>query len=87
MWFYRLVGPIFFVVLNGHAQSFTPGNLAVLRIGNGTEALTNSGNTIFVDQYSPSGGLINSTPAPDSGADALIVSGASGSEGGLTLDG
>jgi len=84
MRFYRLVGPVFFMVLTGHAQSFTPGNLVVFRIGDGTEALTNSGNTIFVDQYSPSGGLVNSTAVPDTGGGALILSGVSGSEGGLT---
>jgi hypothetical protein len=71
-------------VLKVHAQSFTPGNLAILRIGNGTEVLTNSGNTIFVDQYTPSGGLVNSTAVPDTGTGALLVSGVSSSEGGLT---
>src|SRR5580765_5453988 len=81
---YGLVGPVFLLVLNGHAQSFTPGNLAVLRIGDGTQALTNSGNTIFVDQYTPSGGLVGSTAVPDTGGGTLLLSGVSGSEGGLT---
>ena len=71
-------------VLKMHAQSFTPGNLALLRIGNGTEVLTNSGNTMFVDQYTPSGVFVNSSAVPDTGTGALLVSGVSGSEGGLT---
>jgi hypothetical protein len=74
----------FLTPLKGHAQSLTPGNLVVSRIGNGTEVLTNSGNTIFVDQYTPSGSLVNSTTIPDSGAGALLISGVSSSEGGLT---
>lgn len=66
------------------AQSFTPGNLAVLRAGNGTEALVNSGNSLFVDQYTVNGALVGTIAVPDSGAQALLISGTAGSEGGLT---
>jgi hypothetical protein len=66
------------------SQTFTPGNIAVLRVGNGTETLVSSGNSLFVDQYTPAGALVNSTAVPDTGAEALLLSGASSSEGGLT---
>jgi hypothetical protein len=66
------------------AQSFDPGNLVVLRLGDGSQTLVSSGNTVFLDQYTTNGGLINSVTIPDSGANALIVSGTAGSEGGLT---
>src|SRR5262249_30437660 len=72
------------LVLAGYSQSFTPGNLGILRIGNGTETLVSSGNSLFVDQYTTSGTFVNSIALPDSGSDALLLSGASGSEGGLT---
>ncbi|HLH53478.1 MAG TPA: immunoglobulin domain-containing protein [Verrucomicrobiae bacterium] len=65
-------------------QVFTPGHLAVLRVGNGTETLINSGNTVFIDQYTESGTLVNTTALPDTGATALIESGTASSEGGLT---
>ncbi len=66
------------------AQSFNPGNLVVLRLGDGTQTLVNSGNTVFLDQYTTNGALINSLTVPDNGANALIISGTAGSEGGLT---
>jgi hypothetical protein len=72
------------LVLAGYSQSFTPGNLAILRIGNGTETLVSSGNSLFVDQYTTAGAFVNSIALPDSGSDALLLSGASGSEGGFT---
>lgn len=66
------------------AQSFTPGNLAVLRVGDGTQTLVSSGNTLFLDQYSTGGSLLSTINIPDTGAGALLISGASSSEGGLT---
>lgn len=66
------------------AQSFTPGNVAVLRIGDGIQTLTNAGNALFVDQYTPAGALVNTLPIPDTGAQALLASGTASSEGGLT---
>ena len=67
-----------------YSQSFTPGNLALLRVGDGTQVLTNSGNSLFVDQYTTGGALVSSVPVPDTGTGGLLLSGASGSEGGLT---
>jgi hypothetical protein len=66
------------------AQLFTSGNLAIMRVGDGSQSLTNSGNTVFIDQYSTNGTLINSIPIPDSGPVALILSGTASSEGGMT---
>jgi hypothetical protein len=68
----------------GVSQSFTPGNLSVLRVGNGAEALVSSGNSLFVDQYSTAGAFVSSVALPDTGSDALLLSGASSSEGGFT---
>ena len=66
------------------ASSFTPGDLVVYRVGDGSAGLTSSGNAVFLDEYSPSGALVQSIPLPtaDSGADhALIASGTATSEG------
>lgn len=80
-----LVGLTLFLPLAAAAQApfFTPGNLAVLRLGDGSQALTSSGNTLYIDQFTPAGALVNSVVVPDSGGSALLVSGAAGSEGGL----
>jgi len=64
-----------------HAQSFTAGNLAVLRLGDGTQTLTNSGNSLFLDQYTTNGSLMTSATIPDAGTSALLLSGTAGSEG------
>ena len=62
---------------------FTPGNLAVLRVGDPSQTLTNSGNTVYIDQFTPTGALVNSVAVPDSGDSALLVSGSASSEGEL----
>ncbi len=72
--------------LTTHAQ-FLPGNLAIVRLGDGTQTLGNTGNTVFIDQYTQLGGLVNSLQIPDSGASALIMSGNATSEGALSLSG
>src|SRR5262249_31208601 len=79
-----LASPLFLLAAVAYSQSFTPGNLAVLRIGDGTQSLVSSGNSLFVDQYTSGGVRVNSAAVDESGANALLLSGASGSEGGLT---
>jgi hypothetical protein len=66
-----------------HAQ-FTAGNLAVLRIGDGSETLANTGNTVFIDQFTVGGSLVNSVTIPDSGANSMILSGTATAEGFLS---
>jgi hypothetical protein len=74
------------VVLVALAQAqFFPGNLAVFRAGDGTQTLANTGNSIFVDQFTPGGSRVNSLAIPASGVSALIVSGSATSEGALAL--
>ena len=87
----RLPRPALFPVLLqlslaacANAQFFTPGNVAVLRIGDGTQTLSSSGNSLFVDQYTPAGALVNTVTIPDTGAQALLASGTASSEGGFT---
>ena len=63
---------------------FTAGNLAVLRIGDGTETLGSSGNSIFIDQFTTNGTLAGSIVLPDNATNALIISGSASSEGALT---
>jgi hypothetical protein len=69
---------------NVSASTFTAGNLAVLRIGNGTESLSSSGNSVFIDQFTTNGTLAGSIPIPDNATNALVVSGSASSEGALT---
>lgn len=61
------------------AAAFTPGNLAIYRVGTGTGALANTGNAAFVDEYTTSGTLVQSIPL------GVIASGTATSEGMLTL--
>ena len=60
----------------GQAQTdFQDSNLVVLRVGNGTTTLAASGNQIFLDEYTPSGNLVQSVEMPASGDNKLILSG------------
>jgi hypothetical protein len=49
-----MMGPVLW------AAPFTQGNLVILRVGPGTEALTNAGNTLFLDEYTTNGGFVQS---------------------------
>src|SRR5262245_13912483 len=45
--------------------AFTPGNLVIYRVGiAGTGVLTNTGNPVFLDEYTTSGALVQSIPVP-----------------------
>src|SRR3954471_6558150 len=66
------------------AAAFTPGNLVIYRVGDGASALINTGNPVFLDEYTPAGSLVQSLPMPSAASPRLIASGTSTSEGLLT---
>jgi hypothetical protein len=71
----------------GSADGFVPGNVVVYRVGDGSAPLANTGAPVFIDEYTPSGTLVNSVALPTvaSGTNQpLIASGTAGSEGLLT---
>jgi hypothetical protein len=62
--------------LYASAQSFTPGNLAVYRYGDGSAALANSVTVpVFIDEYTTAGVLVKSRviPATDNGANFKLT--------------
>lgn len=66
---------------------FTAGNLVIYRAGSGVGSLANTGNPVFLDEYTPAGVLVQSVAMPTtvSGANKqLVVSGTATSEGLLT---
>ena len=73
-----------FFTLCAQAQ-FYPGNLAVLRAGDGTQILAPSGNGIFIDQYTTSGVWVNTVAIPTNGPNSLLISGKATSEGLMNL--
>lgn len=71
-----------------YASNFTPGNIVVVRVGDGSAALSNVSTAVFLDEYTPTGTLVQSIPAPTapSGSNhALTLSGIATSEGSLAL--
>jgi hypothetical protein len=71
----------------GLCAPFTPGNLVIYRVGSGTGSLINTGNPVFLDEYTPAGVLVQSIPLPTevSGANRrLVASGTATTEGLLT---
>lgn len=70
------------------AGDFTQGNIVVVRIGNGSTALNNSAHPVFLDEYTPTGTLVQSVPMPVSASGnnrIFTLSGSATSEGALTL--
>src|SRR5258708_6867347 len=37
--------------MNAGAAPFGAGNIVIYRVGDGTQAITNTGNTVFLDEY------------------------------------
>lgn len=60
------------------AVAITPGNLITYRVGSGTGTLVNTGNPVFLDEYTPAGSLVQSF------ATGIFASGTATNEGMLT---
>jgi hypothetical protein len=72
------------------ATPVTPGDLVIYRVGDGTGSLVNTGSAVFVDEYTPTGTLVQSIPLPSgsslpTGQNDLVASGTANSEGLLTV--
>jgi len=70
------------------AAPFTAGDLAIYRVGDGTSALVNTGNAVFIDEYTKAGVLVQSIPVPTTASGSnkpLIASGTATSEGALSI--
>ena len=67
-----------------YADWWQDGNLVVLRVGDGVSTLANTGNPIFLDQFTTAGGLYGTLGIPNSGATAMLQSGSASSEGFLS---
>src|SRR5262249_31589783 len=85
-----LLVTIFFsaCTLTAVAGPFTPGDLVIYRVGDGTGSLVNTGNAVFLDEYTPTGTLVQSIGMPTTAGGnqhQLIASGTATSEGLLTL--
>src|SRR5262245_46582125 len=66
------------------AAPFVRGNLVVYRVGNGVDDLVNTGNPVFLDEYTPAGIYVQSIPLPTTPSGSnhrLIASGTATSEG------
>lgn len=69
------------------AAPFTPGNIVVARVGDGSAALTSASTEVFLDEYTPGGTLVQSVPLPtavDNNNRALTAAGNALGELGLT---
>jgi hypothetical protein len=75
------------VIVAPPQTTFFPSNLVMMRVGDGAQTLTNSGNTLFLDQITPNGDYVSTMALPDSGPSALLISGVATTEGYMTLSG
>jgi len=69
------------------AAAPAPGDLLVYRVGTGTGALVNTGNAVFLDEYTTTGTLVQSIPLPTAASSSnkpCIASGTASSEGQLS---
>ena len=69
------------------AGPFMPGNLAVYRVGTGTGAVTDAGTAVFIDEYTPTGTLVQSIPMPTVDPDGAGAQRRLTAQGTATLEG
>jgi len=70
----------------GSAAGFSPGNLVVLRAGDGSGALSSAATAVFLDEYSPAGTPVQSLTLPTTASGnnkRLTVAGSSTNDGAL----
>lgn len=68
------------------AAAFTPGNLVVLQIGDGTTSVSGASVPVFLNEYTVAGASVQQIPIPSTTAGArLTVTGSSTSSGHLSL--
>ncbi|WP_051236471.1 IPTL-CTERM sorting domain-containing protein [Ottowia thiooxydans] len=89
---WRAALSLMFILLSVWSQpalsaAFTPGNVVIFRVGDGSRALASTGNPVFLDEYRPGVGLVQSIPMPKVGNGAhapFAGGGTAASEGWLT---
>ena len=68
------------------AAPITSGNLVIYRAGSGTNSLANTGNDVFLDEYTTAGSLVQSIAMPATGTGTkLITAGNSTAEGAMSI--
>lgn len=77
-----LVPTLFLGALLAAQAQFTPGNLAVEQIGNGSAALSSAATPIFIDEFTTAGAPVQTIAI--TGASALTDTGTGTSDGALT---
>jgi hypothetical protein len=86
----RLSPFLFSALLASFASAqITPGNLVVLRVGDGLNPLTNAAQALFLDEYTTSGTLVQSLALPTAPVNSnlpITCSGTATSEGNLQMD-
>ena len=78
---------VLFVAFALQGAPFTPGNIVVYRVGDGTAALASSGTAVFLDEYTPAGTFVQTIAVPTTTAGAnrrLVASGTATTEGLIT---
>lgn len=75
-------------VLTNFAGNLTSGNIVVVRVGDGSTALSSAAAPVYLDEYSPSGVLVQSIPMPVTdfqNNQTFTISGTATTEGSLTI--
>jgi hypothetical protein len=58
------LGSLVFAAQLAHASPFTPGNIVVVRVGDGSAPLSSASTAVFLDEYTPGGTLVQTIPLP-----------------------
>ena len=82
---FRLLLSTFALGCFSASAQFSAGNLAVLRVGDGSTTLGGLGNNVSILEYTTGGGLANTYNIPSTGPNAIVLTGNATAEGALSL--
>ena len=85
-----VLAPLFAIAMAfcqaAQAAPITPGNLVIFRAGSGTNSLANTGNEVFLDEYTTAGSIVQSIAMPSTGSGTkLVTAGNSTADGALSI--
>jgi hypothetical protein len=69
------------------AAAVSAGNLVIYRVGTGAAGLTTAATAVFLDEYTPTGTLVQSIPVPTTGTTAMTAVGNATTEGTMSVSG
>lgn len=82
-----LLSSLLLAAATGSSQNYVEGNVILVRVGTGLDALSNTGSPVFLDEYTPAGTFVSQTliPTTASAPNKILILGGTGASEGMLM--